>query len=62
MTKIKRLAKTTNMPKRQLVLESVTGIKRATAAQLPNEKQIGRIIERIRQDPKVLKNPYRNCT
>lgn len=57
MTKLKDLAKNTKQPIRQVISESIYGVKKATKAKLPSEKVLARIVSRYRSKPGVPKNP-----
>lgn len=57
MSKLKNLAKTTKNSTRQVVSESIIGVKKATAAVLPSEKSLVRMVQRYRDSNAVPKNP-----
>lgn len=57
MDKLKTLAKTTNNTTRQIIVESMEGVKKATAAVLPSERTLTRMIHHYRTNTKVPKNP-----
>lgn len=57
MQKMKELSQNTKQPIRQVISESIAGVKKATAAKLPNEKVMARMISRYRRNPGVPKNP-----
>lgn len=48
MTKLKTLAKTTKNSSRQIISESIKGVLKATAATLPSEKSMTKMIQRLR--------------
>lgn len=57
MQKMKDLAKNTKQPIRQVIIESIHDVKKATLAQLPSQKVMARTINRYRRLPGVPKNP-----
>lgn len=44
MDELKKLAKTTNNTTRQIIVESIEGVKKATTAVLPSERTLTRMI------------------
>lgn len=57
MTNIKRMASSTSLAARDIITESLRDVKKATIAVVPPMKQLANRISKIRQDPKMPKNP-----
>lgn len=57
MTKLKRLAKTTDTNVSNIINQSLRGVQDATKAAIPKRSQLKRTINRVRHDPAVPKNP-----
>lgn len=57
MSKLKNLAKTTKHTTRQIISESIVNVKKATAAVLPSEKSLVRMIQRYRGSNALPENP-----
>lgn len=57
MTKLKIDAKTTRNTTRQIITESIRELNNATAASMPSEKSLVRMVKRYRQKDGVPKNP-----
>lgn len=57
MEKLKTLSKTTKNPTRQVIAQSIHGVKKPTAAVLPSERSLVKSVQRYRASSGVPKNP-----